>query len=162
VQRCAAVFKGSDLGTEAAKLNGEWKKDKPFQAAVKAGQQLVKLEQMRAYVRDQLGVDADGEVTPEITAKIPACIMNPTEMVMICRKLRWTTACRNSMARPVQIRMTMSTGSMRSLRPDIMANRPGMVEECRNNTAIQAKAPAPMLAMCLPIHAAALLLDFLI
>jgi thiol-disulfide isomerase/thioredoxin len=74
VQRCSAVFKGSDLGTEAAKLNGEWKKDKQFQAAVKAGQQLIKLEQMRSYVRDQLGVDADGEVAPEITARIPAAI----------------------------------------------------------------------------------------
>jgi thiol-disulfide isomerase/thioredoxin len=74
VQRCSAVFKGSDLGTEAAKLNGEWKKDRQFQAAVKAGQQLARLEQMRAYVRDQLGVDADGEVTPEITAMIPAAV----------------------------------------------------------------------------------------
>jgi thiol-disulfide isomerase/thioredoxin len=74
VQRCSVVFKGSDLGTEAAKLNGEWKKDKQFQAAVKAGQQLVKLEHMRAYVRDQLGVDADGEVTPEMAAKIPAVL----------------------------------------------------------------------------------------
>jgi len=74
MQRCALLFKGSDLGTEAAKLNGEWKKDKQFQAAVKAGQQLVKLEQMRAYVRDQLGIDADGEVTPEITARIPTAM----------------------------------------------------------------------------------------
>jgi thiol-disulfide isomerase/thioredoxin len=74
VQRCAVLFKGSELGTEAAKLNGEWKKDKPFQATVKAGQQLVKLEQMRDYVREQLGVDADATVTAEQAAAIPGAL----------------------------------------------------------------------------------------
>lgn len=74
VQRCSLLFKGSEIGTKAAKLNGEWKKDKHFQAAVKACQQLVRLQQMREYVRDQLGVDADGEVTPEMAAKIPSAM----------------------------------------------------------------------------------------
>lgn len=74
VQRCAVLFKGSEIGTEAAKLNGEWKKDKQFQATVKAGQQLAKLEQMRDYVREQLGVDADATVTAEQAAAIPAAI----------------------------------------------------------------------------------------
>jgi thiol-disulfide isomerase/thioredoxin len=74
VQRCAVLFKGSAIGTEAAKLNGEWKKDKQFQATVKAGQQLAKLEQMRDYVREQLGVDADATVTAEQSAAIPAAI----------------------------------------------------------------------------------------
>lgn len=74
VQRCAVLFKGSKLGTEAAKLNGEWKKDKQFQAAVKAGLQLGKLEQMRDYVREQLGVEADASVTAEQAAAIPGAI----------------------------------------------------------------------------------------
>jgi thiol-disulfide isomerase/thioredoxin len=74
VQRCTVLFKGSAIGTEAAKLNGEWKKDKQFQAAVKAGQQLVKLEQMRDYVREQLGVDADATVTAEQAATIPGAL----------------------------------------------------------------------------------------
>ena len=72
VQRCAVLFKGTEIGSEAAKLNGEWKRDKQFQAAVKAGQQLAKLEQMRDYVREQLGVDADATVTVEQAAAIPA------------------------------------------------------------------------------------------
>jgi thiol-disulfide isomerase/thioredoxin len=63
-----------ELKGKVAQLNGEWKKDKPFQAAVKAGQQLGKLEQMRAYVRDQLGIDADAAVSPEAAAQIPAAV----------------------------------------------------------------------------------------
>jgi len=74
VQRCSVVFKGSDLGTEAARVSGEWKKDKQFQAAVRAAQQLARLEQMRSFVRDQLGVDADAEVTPAMAATIPAAL----------------------------------------------------------------------------------------
>ncbi|MFM7136962.1 MAG: TlpA family protein disulfide reductase [Planctomycetota bacterium] len=74
VQRCAVLFKGGAIGTEAAKLSGEWKKDKQFQAAVKAGQQLAKLEQMRDFVREQLGVDADATVTAEQAAVIPAAM----------------------------------------------------------------------------------------
>jgi thiol-disulfide isomerase/thioredoxin len=74
VQRCVVMFKGSPIGTEAAKQNGEWKKDKQFQAAVKAGQQLARLEQMRAYVREQLGVDADASVTVEQAATIPGTL----------------------------------------------------------------------------------------
>lgn len=72
VQRCSAVFKGSDIGTEAAKLNGAWRKDREFQGAVRAGQQLAQLERMRAYVLDQLGVDDDAVITPEMVATVPA------------------------------------------------------------------------------------------
>jgi thiol-disulfide isomerase/thioredoxin len=71
VQRCTVVFKGGEIGTEAAKLGGQWRKDKPFQAAVQAGRQLVKLERMRAYVIDQLGGQSDGTVTPEMAAAVP-------------------------------------------------------------------------------------------
>jgi thiol-disulfide isomerase/thioredoxin len=74
VQRCAMLFKGSDLGTEATKLNGEWKKDRHFQAAVKAGQQLAKLEQIRDHVRKQLGINANAAVTAEQAAAIPATL----------------------------------------------------------------------------------------
>jgi thiol-disulfide isomerase/thioredoxin len=81
VQRCAVLFKGSDLGTEAAKLNGEWKKDKQFQAAVKAGQQLAKLERMRDYIREQLGIDADATVTAELAATIPAAMKSQIRSV---------------------------------------------------------------------------------
>jgi thiol-disulfide isomerase/thioredoxin len=72
VHRCTVLFKGSGIGTEAAKLNGTWRKDKAFQAAVKAGQQLVKLERMRAYVIDQLGGQPDDPLTPQMAAAIPS------------------------------------------------------------------------------------------
>lgn len=74
VQRCSVLFKGSEIGTDAAKLNGEWKKDRQFQATVKAGQQLAKLEQMRDFVRGELGVDADAMVSVEQAATIPPAL----------------------------------------------------------------------------------------
>lgn len=74
VQRCATIFKGTEFGTEAAKLNGEWKKDKPFQAAVRAGQQLLKLEQVRAYVIDKLGGRPNDPLTPDMAAQVPAAL----------------------------------------------------------------------------------------
>ena len=74
VQRCAMIFKGTEFGTEAAKLNGEWKKDKPFQAAVRAGQQLVKLERMRAAVIEQLGGQPTDPLTRDMAAAIPTAL----------------------------------------------------------------------------------------
>lgn len=74
VQRCAAVFKGSDIGTEASKLGVEWRKDKQFLAAVKASQQLAQLEQMRAYVCEQCGADPERGLTAEMAAKIPPAL----------------------------------------------------------------------------------------
>jgi thiol-disulfide isomerase/thioredoxin len=71
LQRCSALLKGSDIGTEAAKLNASWRKDRDFQAAVKAGQQLAQLERMRAYVLDTLNADADAAITPEMVASLP-------------------------------------------------------------------------------------------
>lgn len=72
VQRCAVVFKGSEIGTEATKLNNSWRKDRQFQAAVKAGHQLVKLERIRAYVLDQLGGQPDDPISPQMAAEIPS------------------------------------------------------------------------------------------
>lgn len=71
VQRSSVLFKGSEIGTEAAKLNVQWRKDKQFQAAVKAGEQLMKLERMRAYVLDQLGGQPDEPLSPQMAAAIP-------------------------------------------------------------------------------------------
>lgn len=47
-QRCATAFKGTDIGTEATKQLQGWRKDKSFQAAIKAGNQLAQLEALRA------------------------------------------------------------------------------------------------------------------
>lgn len=47
-QRLSVSFKGGDIGKDATALLAEWKKDKQFQAAVKAGQQLARLEEMKA------------------------------------------------------------------------------------------------------------------
>ena len=48
VQRCVVVFKGDDVGKDALALSAEWKKDKAFQATLKAGQQLERLDVIRA------------------------------------------------------------------------------------------------------------------
>ena len=50
-QRCVAAFKGSDIAGEAGKLLQEWRKDRDFQAAVRAGQQLTRLEALEAAAR---------------------------------------------------------------------------------------------------------------
>jgi thiol-disulfide isomerase/thioredoxin len=81
VQRCVVLFKGSEIGTEAAKLNGEWKKDRKFQASVKAGQQLAKLERMRDYIFEQLEVDGDATLTAEQAAKIPPAMKSQIRSV---------------------------------------------------------------------------------
>lgn len=46
-QRCSTCFKGTTIGSDAAARLREWKKDKAFQAALRAGQQLAMLEAVR-------------------------------------------------------------------------------------------------------------------
>lgn len=55
VQRCATTFRGSDIGVEATKLAQQWKKDKAFLAAVKAAQQLAKLEALKSAADQAAG-----------------------------------------------------------------------------------------------------------
>lgn len=54
-QRCATVLKGSDIAVDAGKLLQEWKKDRAFQAAVRAGQQLARLEALEAAAKELPG-----------------------------------------------------------------------------------------------------------
>lgn len=74
VQRCMVILKGAEIGDEAAKLKSTWMKDKQFQAVVKANQQMERLEGMRSTVREQLGVGAQGSITPELAATIPSAV----------------------------------------------------------------------------------------
>lgn len=62
----ATAFRGDAIGTDAAKLVVEWKKDPAFQGALKCGQQLAKLESLRTAV---LGVSR--VVTPDLAAAVP-------------------------------------------------------------------------------------------
>lgn len=71
VQRCAAAFKGNAIGTEAADTLREWKKDKAFQTAVKAAQQLAKLQVLRANVLKAFGDEPDGAITPAMVQAVP-------------------------------------------------------------------------------------------
>ena len=64
-QRCVVAFKGSDVGTEAGGLLQEWRKDKEFQAAVKAGIQLARLEELCAAVKR-----APGGAPPQVARQI--------------------------------------------------------------------------------------------
>lgn len=66
LQRCATAFRGDTIGTDAAKLVVEWKKDPAFQGALKCGQQLARLESLRTAV---LGVSR--VVTPDLAAAVP-------------------------------------------------------------------------------------------
>ncbi|MFM7107831.1 MAG: TlpA family protein disulfide reductase [Planctomycetaceae bacterium] len=54
-KRCVAAFKGTDIAGEAGKLLQEWAKDKEFQAAVRAGQQLARLEALEAAAKSLPG-----------------------------------------------------------------------------------------------------------
>jgi len=72
VQRCAASFKGCAIGTEATGLIREWKKDKAFVAACRAGQQL---EQLRAF-RERAGI---GKGQPNATAALPPVLRRQIE-----------------------------------------------------------------------------------
>ena len=72
VQRCSTAFKGSDVGAEAADTLREWKKDKGFQTAIKAAQQLAKLQVLRANVLRAFGDEPDGKITPEMVKAVPA------------------------------------------------------------------------------------------
>lgn len=60
-QRCAAAFKGCDIGGEAGKLLLEWKKDRAFQVAYLSGKQLAKLEELKAAA-----AMVPGGVTPQV------------------------------------------------------------------------------------------------
>ncbi len=71
VQRCSVAFKGNAVGTEAADTLREWKKDQAFQTAVKAGQQLAKLQVLRANVLKAFGDEPDGAITPEMVQAVP-------------------------------------------------------------------------------------------
>lgn len=64
VQRCGVVFKGDDVGREATALSVVWKKDKAFQAALRAGQQLARLEALKAEAEA-----APGGVPPQAVGK---------------------------------------------------------------------------------------------
>ena len=74
LQRCSVAFKGSDVGDEAGATMKEWRKDKSFQTAVKAGQQLAKLQLLRAEVLKSFGDDTSGQVTAKMLEAIPPAV----------------------------------------------------------------------------------------
>jgi thiol-disulfide isomerase/thioredoxin len=75
VQRCATAFKGTEIGSEAADLVRDWKKDKDFQALVKAGQQMAQLEALADRVRKVTG----SEPTAETAARLPPAVRKQVE-----------------------------------------------------------------------------------
>ena len=74
VLRCSIAFKGSDVGSEAASTLREWRKDPAFQKMVKAGQQLAKLQVLRANVLRTFGDQPDGTITPEMAKAVPVAM----------------------------------------------------------------------------------------
>lgn len=71
VQRCAAAYRGTEIGIEAASTLRAWKKDQAFQASVRAAQQLAKLQALRAGILQALEVRSNDDVTPELIARVP-------------------------------------------------------------------------------------------
>ncbi len=69
VQRCAAAYRGTDLGRQAGKLAAEWKKDESFQQGIEAARRCRTLEVARERIVKSLG-DPD-EITPELAARVP-------------------------------------------------------------------------------------------
>jgi hypothetical protein len=88
VHRCATAFKGSDVGTEAAATLRDWRKDKAFQTAVKATQQLAKLQVLRANVLKAFGDEPDGEITPQMVKAVPAAMKR--QMAEVVRGIQKT------------------------------------------------------------------------
>ena len=71
LQRCATIFRGSDLATEASQQLREWKKDPTYQSVIKAGQQFAQLESLRARLLAALGADTP---SPEVVAAVPPAV----------------------------------------------------------------------------------------
>lgn len=88
VHRCSVAFKGSDVGTEAAEMLRTWRKDKAFQTAVKATQQLAKLQVLRANVLKAFGDEPDGEITPQMVKAVPAAMKR--QMAEVVRGIQKT------------------------------------------------------------------------
>lgn len=68
-QQCAAAFRGTDPGREAAELLVAWKKDRGFRDALEAARQCRMLEGARARIVKALG-DPES-ITPELVARVP-------------------------------------------------------------------------------------------
>jgi thiol-disulfide isomerase/thioredoxin len=81
LQRCLVILKGSVVGDEATKLKSEWMKDKQLQATVKASHQIIKLEEMQAKVRQQLGLGPRERVTEEMAATIPSAVKGRVRVI---------------------------------------------------------------------------------
>lgn len=81
VQRCLVMLKGTGVGDEAAKLKTEWMKDKQFQASLKASQQMAKLEEMQAAVRQQFKLGREGKVPEDMAAAIPSAVKGRVRLI---------------------------------------------------------------------------------
>jgi thiol-disulfide isomerase/thioredoxin len=68
VQRCGISFKGTAIGSDAAARLREWKKDKAFQAALRAGQQLAQLEAVQAAAAQA------GGLPPALVGKVRSLV----------------------------------------------------------------------------------------
>jgi thiol-disulfide isomerase/thioredoxin len=68
VQRCSVCFKGTAIGSDAAARLREWRKDKAFQAALRAGQQLAALEAVQAAAAQA------GGLPPALVGKVRSLV----------------------------------------------------------------------------------------
>jgi len=80
LQRCQLGFRGTAPGNEAAELLRTWRGEKAFRDGVRAGEQLERLRQMRAFVLQAAGGAEAG--SPEIGAALPPPMRRKMEAVI--------------------------------------------------------------------------------
>jgi hypothetical protein len=72
VQQCATDFKGTPLGTEAAAMGRDLKRNASFQAALAATQEFAQLQALRTQVLASFR--STGTATPEMVARVPPAV----------------------------------------------------------------------------------------
>ena len=80
LQRCQLGFRGTAPGNEAADMLRKWRGEKAFRDGVRAGEQLERLRQMRAFVLQAAGGAEAG--SPEIGAALPPPMRRKMEAVI--------------------------------------------------------------------------------
>lgn len=84
LQRCAAAFKGTDVGAEAVAAINELKADAAFQAGLQAAQQFSRLQALRNELLKSAGGAAIA--TPDVVSRVPPAVKQ--QMAAIVSQVR--------------------------------------------------------------------------
>lgn len=87
LKRVSTIYRGSTIGTEAAELQREWKKDSNFQSALKGAEMLVQLQAAFEAVAAASG-NQDGELSAATAENLPVPVKR--KMAAMVRSIRKT------------------------------------------------------------------------